>query len=503
MQRITVFKLHELIKSLKKGEKRSFKLFTKKYSKNKEAFYIQVFDYLDKVELVDREKFKKKFQAVKGLSGIQQHLYNQILKSLKLQKTQNNIDSILIEGLGDIGVLREKGLIHAAKEKLEDLLNLAQLHDQIFYVPILYHWWFSLETSKFHYRDVELSTLDENIKKFRASVAILDKYQMYQTNTGRMMFYLMEQNSRQVWDIAVDMDKTLPAYAMTAEATSLSVIVVELQLRRLLMAVLRQPQRIYQYARQLTSVLKQYPEAVLETYQPYYHAALMSQMTYAPTVEAVIPILEEMKNSSMCVTNNLSLVIILTEMDVYLTTGQLEASYQYMVEQTPVIESLKKTIPPSNFGIWYYKIAIYYYATQNYAVALKTIDEYLDNKNIDQIIKYFALLLKIIIYYEEEEYILLASFLNNFRRHLRKNENLLFFEKTLISLMVKLIKTPKIEHKPLLINFKKELIEYLKKAANHEKEMLTYFNYIEWLDNQISQTPFRQLYFRHVGNISF
>lgn len=503
MQRITVFKLHELIKSLKKGEKRSFKLFAKKYNKDSDVFYIQVFDYLDKTEVVDREKFKKKFDSIKGLSGIQHYLYNQILKSLRLQKSQKNIDLILMEGLGDIEVLVEKELIYAAKEKLEDLLELAKLHDKVFYIPLIHYWWFKLETSKFHYRDVDLLTLEASMKRYQDSISILNQYSLYQRSTGRLMFYLTDQNSRQAFDLANEMDKKLPIHDVNNTGFSLFTAIEELQLRRFLSAILRKPKKTYHYAKQLSSLLKQQPKGVLETYKPYYFGALSSQMTYAPNIDVIIPILKEFKDNPVGITNNLSLLIILTQMDVYLLSGTLETSYQYILEIAPSLEKLKKTTPSSNFGIWHYKVAIYYYATKNYKKSLEIIQEHLDNKNIDQLVKNAALLLKIVIYYEEEEYIILSSFLNNFRRYLRKNDALLFFEKEFLSLMMKLINSPKSEHKQFLSSFREGIRIHLTTAENHEKEILVLFNYMGWLDSQIDQSSFQQLYFRHVGNIPF
>lgn len=58
MNRINTVKLHRLILSLKKEEKCFFKLFTKKQHQKEDIFYLKIFDYLDKLETVDRDKPK-------------------------------------------------------------------------------------------------------------------------------------------------------------------------------------------------------------------------------------------------------------------------------------------------------------------------------------------------------------------------------------------------------------------------------------------------------------
>ena len=113
--------LFELIKSLTKSEKRSFKLFAKRVGGDAESKYLKIFDVMDKMDRYDEAAIMKKLPGVSKTQFANQksHLYGQILASLRLSHLKVDIDIELREQLDYIRVLYKKGLYFQSLRLLE------------------------------------------------------------------------------------------------------------------------------------------------------------------------------------------------------------------------------------------------------------------------------------------------------------------------------------------------------------------------------------------------
>jgi len=504
MNRVNTVKLHRLIFSLKKEEKRFFKLFTKKQNQKEDVFYLKIFDYLDKREVVDRERFKQEFKDVKGLSGLQTYLYKLILKSLRNQPAYNDVDAILREGLADLDIFYKKKLLTDAQEKLQELLEIAKLYDKIFFLPMLYEWWFTLENAHFHYNDVEVPLLEQNIRKYADAIDNLKQYHLYRTELGHSLM-LLKGNREGLSEDITKIAASLPVYSSSSTEDSLSVKIQELQLKRILTTLLVDTNASYFYAAELSFLLKKQVPEVFEVYEGFYYRALVSQITYAPTIEVLSSIIEEielkMLEKKKYFDHHVPMNIFINKIDIYFLTGAFDDFEKYVKANQHNVDFLTNSAPQSLRDFWYYKWMLYHYATKRYTEALLIFDQFLIGKEVSIMLKKPGLYLKMIIHYEEQEYILLASFIKNMTRLLRKNNSLLNPEKQLITLIVKLIKLPQSEHKEVFVAARKNMVKYLATLEDSKKEFLNYFNYVGWIDSQISGAPFEQLFFRHTGVI--
>lgn len=504
MNRVHTVKLHRLILSLKKEEKRFFKLFTKKQNQKEDVFYLKIFDYLDKNEVVDREKFKQKFKDVKGLSGLQTYLYKLILKSLRNQPTYKDIDAVLREGLADLDIFYKKKLLTDAQEKLQELLEIATLHDRIFFLPMLHEWWFVLQNSHFHYNKVDVALLEQNIAKYAKSIDYLKQYHLYRTELGQGLMLLKENEKKFSEGIAILVD-SLPVYTPYSSEDSLSVKVQELQLNRIFATFLGDTKMAYFYATELSLLLKKQVPEVFEVYEGFYYRGLVSQITYAPTIEVLSAIIEEielkMLEKKKYFDQDVPMNIFINKIDIYFLTGAFDAFEIYLEANQHNVDFLTNSAPEILRDFWYYKWMLYHYATKRHQEALTIFDEFLSDKAVNILLKKPSLYLKMVIYYEEKAYILLASFLKNMTRFLRKNNALLDPEKQFVALITKLIKLPESEHKGVLIEARKNMVVYLTTIEDSKKDFFVYFNYVGWIDSQISGASFEPLFFRHTGVI--
>jgi hypothetical protein len=124
--------LFQLIKSLQKGEKRNFKLYIQRNSSNEDLKIVQLFDVLDKMNEYDETVLLNKTKSIKKeqLANRKAHLYKQILASLRLLETNENIDIQLHEQLDHARILYNKGLYLQSLKILDKTKENAKAHHQ-------------------------------------------------------------------------------------------------------------------------------------------------------------------------------------------------------------------------------------------------------------------------------------------------------------------------------------------------------------------------------------
>ena len=133
--------LFQLVKSLEKAEKRNFKLFVKRNSASTDLKIIQLFDALDKMDEYDEAVMLQRNAAIQKqqLSNLKAHLYRQILSSLRLLKTEDNIDLELHEQMDYARILYNKGLYIQSLRVLQKIKDTAKANNQdTFWMQVLF-----------------------------------------------------------------------------------------------------------------------------------------------------------------------------------------------------------------------------------------------------------------------------------------------------------------------------------------------------------------------------
>lgn len=128
--------LFQLVRSLEKSEKRHFKLYITRSSAKEDLKIIQLFDALDKISEYDEKILLKRLSPITKpqLANLKTHLYKQLLGSLRLLKTSENIDLQLSEQLDYARVLYNKGLKLQALKILEKAKDLAKVNHKYNYL---------------------------------------------------------------------------------------------------------------------------------------------------------------------------------------------------------------------------------------------------------------------------------------------------------------------------------------------------------------------------------
>ena len=125
--------LFQLVHSLEKAEKRHFKLYIKRSSAKQDLKIIRLFDAIDKLTEYDEKILLKTLKDISKsqLANLKTHLYKQLLASLRLLKTNENIDLKLSEHLDNARLLYNKGLKIQSLHILEKAKELARANQKM------------------------------------------------------------------------------------------------------------------------------------------------------------------------------------------------------------------------------------------------------------------------------------------------------------------------------------------------------------------------------------
>ena len=118
--------LFSLVKSLTKSEKRQFKLYVGRLGVNSDSKFLNLFNILDKSKVYNEALILKSGVVRKQqLANVKAHLYKQILISLNLNPSHQNIRSQIREQLNFASILYHKGLYKQSLKILDKAKEVA------------------------------------------------------------------------------------------------------------------------------------------------------------------------------------------------------------------------------------------------------------------------------------------------------------------------------------------------------------------------------------------
>ena len=125
--------LQKLVKSLSKAEKRHFVVYANRLTSNKDVLFLKMFSAIDRSDSADEPTIYRKLnpQTKDQFTNAKRHLYSQLLKSLRLQKADDNkirqkLDyAIILYGKGlyyeSLSILDKIDLSHKTLDNLQAL----------------------------------------------------------------------------------------------------------------------------------------------------------------------------------------------------------------------------------------------------------------------------------------------------------------------------------------------------------------------------------------------
>jgi len=496
--------LFQLIHSLQKSEKRNFKLYVQRNTSSSDLKIVQLFDALDKMKEYDEKELMGKTVSVKReqLPNMKAHLYRQILASLRLLQSSDNIDIQLHEQLDYARILYNKGLYMQSLRILDRVKENARRHNQVSFL-------------------IEVLFLEKKIESLHITRSMQDRAdaltaESVATNGQLERVTALSNLSLQLYSWYIK-----NGHARNKEDEDH----IESYFERHLTPELRRPQGFYEklyfaqsycwyaFIRQDFLMYYRYSQKWVDLFNDdtgmtgietiNYLKGLHNLLTAHFTLRnfngfrKTIKLLEQFGSSDTVEqsTNNRVQVF------VYLYTAKinqhfLEGTFQEGLELVPEItEQLKEFsiyLDSHRVLVFYYKIASLYFGAGNYDTAIDFLNKIINWKmDLRDDLQCYARLLHLISHYELGNFQLLEYLIKSVYRYMAKMQNLSLVEEEVFRFLKG---TFYLSPRKLQPEFEKLLnrIKHLEKSR-FETRAFAYLDIISWLESKLHHKQVYQI----------
>jgi tetratricopeptide (TPR) repeat protein len=490
--------LIQLIQSLSKAEKRSFKLYaTRNITSVSEMKFVQLFDFIEKTaDYSDKAALKKLITIKKTqLSNIKAHLYKQVLTSLRLQHA-NHIPTITIrESIDHAFILYHKGFYKQALKALEKSKQLAsKFHSSMLQLEIVEFE--KLIESQYITRSRstradELTSESKSVEKhIYQSVAFsnlsLQLYALY-VKGG---FVRDEKDYHYVKDF---FKSNLPVYR-----TQDLGFIEKMHLYNAYMwyyYIIQEFLLCFKYAKYWVDLFEEYPNVKYQYSEMYlkglnhYQNAVFNLRNYNRLHETITKI--ERWSTASLENENVNLLqqlyTLTGKINEYYLTGEFTEGLQIVSKVESYISNNSDRLDNHRIMILYYKVACLYFGAGENKKAIQYLNKIIQLKDVSlrEDIQCFARILNLIAHFELNNADLLDYQIKSVYRFLRNMGDLQGVQKEILAFLRQL----PFENDRLVINGFNELHVKLVKLAQlpFEKRPFLYLDIISWLESRIQK----------------
>ncbi len=495
--------LFQLIKSLDKGEKRSFKLYIKRSSGTDDLKIIQLFDALDRMNEYDEQLLLKKNKSIKKqqLSNIKASLYKQLLAGL-WQTKDEDLDLELFEQMGYARILYNKGLYFQALKILDKIKHSAKANYQVIFQLQAQFFEKTIEalhiTRSFGNRAEELSREADEIN---IHLTLLSKL----SNLSLQLYswYIKMGHARD--------EKDVSAVNMFFKANLPPHIVDEMQFYEKMYLyqsycwysfILQDLLMYYRYAQKWVDLFGQAPFMQTVETGNYLKAVhnLLNAHFMLNNYEKFEESLQQFENATFLM-NEGSNPNVLIQSFVYLNTAKinkhfLEGTFTKGLELVPYIEEklneYNLLLDKHRVLIFYYKIACLYFGSGENEKAIDYLNKIINWKgNLRTDLQCYARLLHLIAHYELGNDALLEYLIKSVYRFMAKMKNLSIVEEEIFGFLRKSFSLAPNRVIPAFVFLKEKLQRY--EGSPLETRSFMYLDVIAWLECKIRNVPVQQV----------
>ncbi|MDE3185823.1 MAG: hypothetical protein KGM16_20615 [Bacteroidota bacterium] len=489
--------LFQLIHSLQKSEKRNFKLYVQRNSSNNDLKVVQLFDAIDKMNVYDENALMTKTSSIKKqqLPNIKAHLYRQILGSLRLLESSDNIDMQLHEQLDYARILYNKALYHQSLKILEKIKETARNSNQInFYIEVLI-----LEkkieslhiTRSMQDRADELAS-DVNIsngrlvKQSKLSNLALQLYSWYIKN-GLARNLEDEYEIENYFQLHLTDDIKNPEGFYEKLYYSQSYCWY---------AFIRQDYLMYyRHTQKWVNLFLDDPMMIpIETgnYIKGLHNLLNAHFTlrnYAG-FEKTIALVEEFGNSDIVNKNDnnkiqVFLYLYTAKINQHFLEGTFKEGLSIVPEIVEKLDEYNLFLDQHRRLIFYYKIASLYFGAGDFDNAIEYLNKIINWKvNLRNDLQCYARLLHLIAHYELGNFQLLEYLVKTVYRFMAKMQNLSLVEEEMFKFLRKSFYLSAKKLKPEFENLLDTIRQF--ETSKFETRAFAYLDIISWLESKVS-----------------
>ncbi len=492
--------LFQLIHSLQKSEKRNFKLYVKRNTSNNDLKIVQLFDAIDKMTDYDEKDLINKNVSIKReqLSNMKAHLYRQILASLRLLESNENIEIQLHEQLDHSWILYNKGLylqslkiLDKIKETAKTTNQISSLSEAIFLEKKIesLHITRSMQDRADALTEEANQTNEKQINVTKLSNLSLQLYSWYIKNGHA-------RNEKDEKEVESYFNEHLISELKTPEGFYQCLYYYQ---SFCWYAFIRQDFLLYyRYAQKWVNIFSGQPIMIeIETanYIKGLHNLLNAHFTLRNYTgfRKTIQLFEDFNNSNTVRQNHNNRIQVF----VYLYTAKinqhfLEGTFKEGLLVVPEImqqlQEFSVYLDNHRILVFYYKIASLYFGAGDYDTAINYLNKIINWKvDLRNDLQCYARLLHLIAHYEIGNFQLIEYLVKSVYRFMAKMQNLSVVEEEVFKF---LRKTFYLSAKKMKPEFEK-LLDTIKQfeTSRFETRAFAYLDVVSWLESKVYDKP--------------
>ncbi|MFC2176731.1 hypothetical protein ACFLR1_07185, partial [Bacteroidota bacterium] len=501
--------LHQLVQSLELNEKRYFKL--QAMLQKKESNLTRLFDYFADAKEFDEEKLRERFKDEKFLDQLavtQNHLYESILKAMRLYHLKRSINFRLQGMLQDVQFLYEKGLVDQARSLLRRVKKVAIKND-IFGAILSVLDWESRFLSDGFYVDNDESDIDAISEDYYEILGSLQNEREYIDLQSKIFNnYYKIGIERKNADYKTN-DQIINQFALKDPARALT-----FRSRCCYLNIHAQYQKIngnweeaYRYRKELLAVVEEnFGTAFGVDIAKRYFVALnnlipiCTRLRKFDEVEEIIGKMEAIEEQSLKshfsdeLKSRVLLQASIGRLAMYTRLGKKEeglALVKLLEERSAELKRYHRKYVALHL---YYNVSYFLFSVGQYSDALRYLNLILNDTGIKSAEDLHAStrLLTMILQFELGRDDFLEYLARTTNRYLNKLETVYEFESILLSFMKKISRNDQLrEDVGMFENLKKNLAEVAYEPG--ERNALSTLDLISWVNSKIEGKPLNEV----------
>ncbi len=489
--------LYQLIKSLKKSEKRYFRLQFQ--TQDAEKKYLKLFEIIDEQSEYDELELLEKASNVKReqLSNLKAHLYKKLLQTIRQYNQKSVIDIQIREMIDHAQLLFNRSLydqcvdvLKKAKKRAKKIDNLElQLEILKWEKNMLMQTIGSDNEARVNRIIEEVRDVNQRINNVNTFTNLSAKLNSIYTKIG----FIRSRKDLELINSLIK--KNLPYFEEELLSTNEKINLYSLYTAYYFF--IQDFKEGYNYALQWVQLYDEYKELRTGRIEGYLNAlnnlmiAQYKLNEYRGFVETTRR-LREVRHYPKNLTNeNIRLKLLkytyVHEFNRIFMLGDFGAGVSLMNKIKPGLEDFIEQLDNHSKIILYYKVSCLYFGNDNYSQAILWLNRVINSEQADlrEDIHSFARILNLISHYELGNLDVIDYYIRSAYRFMLKKDDLYLFQKAILNFIRKL--AGEFREEDLIPEFEK-LLELLRPLQNKqfEKRAFIYFDIISWLESKIS-----------------
>ncbi len=496
--------LYTLIKSLRKNEKRYFKVRNKGLNAE-DAKYLLLFDVLDQMEVFNEEKIISQNAWINPnqYSNLKAHLYKKILQSLKEYTASSNEDISIREQIDYIQILYDRSLYQQSMILLQKVKKAMRKSDNLELQLEVLKWEKTLlphSLGRDNQRRVsqvvgEANAINEKLTRVNLLTNLSAELNAIYMKTG---FIRDKEDHLTIQKLFF---AQLPEWNEAEFSSREKLLWYEIQLSY--NSFIQNFDEVYAFASKWVGLFDQVPNST------YYFEMYLKGLNHLLNAQSRLLKHEEFQQTHRKLRNladhrlvklNDNLQIRLFkysyahQFNGYFMIGDFDRGVKLLSRIETRLEGYIGMLDKHSELILFYKIACLYFGNANYRQALKWLNRIINSEDEDirEDVHSFARIVNLITHYELGNRDVIEYYIRSTYRFLLKKHDLHAFQQYILAFLKGL--TRETTQRQLLIAFKQLREDLLKLSeSEYDKRAFVYFDIISWLESKIENKPVAEI----------